>query len=1101
VQDCTWLRRFVKPLFRFVFVVFLCFSFFLPHFPISLITPVKASTANWYDTSYKYRRAITIDNTGNDSALTNYQVKVALTSSNFDFTRAQSAGQDIRFTDNDGITLLNYYIETYDSSALTATIWVKVPNITASSTYTIYQYYGNSTTSSISSGSNTFAFFDDFETKFGDWGALANASTYLTTPTYDGSNQAIHPDIVKFDTAWNGYLYWMTMTPYPNGNANYENPSIIVSNDGSTWTVPSGLTNPIATPPSGHYADTDLVYNSETNELVLFWGNGGSTMYYSKSSDGINWSATAESLTSGGVSPAIIYKDGTYQLWYVSIPGNNNNSLKYRTSTDAVNWSTEQSVTYTQDSSTGYMPWHINVIWVPEKQEYWLLDSGATVRTKDKAINRDTRLFFAKSSDGLNWTSYPRQIIQLGEQWDNYFMYRATGLYDNQNNKIRIWYSALSGDSSWHTGYTEGDYDTFLSNVATSIDYNNYKKWTDYPWVVGDSDKSGGTFAYTADRAKFGSGSVRVTQQARVWSEAQHYIRANKTISTVPSNFIAEWYMYDNLLQAGFKVVRISKGDYGNNLGMGVWRGSSSVNYVYQSSSGYTVTSVSRSEGWHKFGIALDDQGTATFFIDDVNVGSKTGQTAGRDTVNFQGYVGDQTDATSYSIDQLVIRSYSSPDPAASVGSENSQILSGISLNNNPTGQSSGRTRITGNANTGNSSYTVSDVHYSVNGGSWQGATATDGSFNTSIEDFYFDFLPTDNNYSLDGYTVRVKSQNSSGIWQDNLFYFKPFNLDSPSNNAYTTNSLPTFSFTVNKGRFQDLKDNLSKFQVLINKDNKGWQTYIADIPVDFTSVQNNDDNLQKNSSSTNGNGVYENNKIYVVYSNNNASISVYSKAVDSLGNSSDKYFEDGGHKLSSGSYQWKIVAVDKAGHSQESETRKLRVNAKQVILSQKWFPLTVEYIQGIGKLDLSTIHPEDIKDKYTTSYFEPTIRGIANAGTAVTLEKVDETCESEVKTDCTYSYTATTDTNSRYTITFPKNSLRYGRPYRLTISVKDTGDNYNELPSFKLIVGEEKKELTQPTPSREKIEQEVIAIPTLKSIPTPSPTPKPKRCFLFICW
>lgn len=447
-----------------------------------------------------------------------------------------------------------------------------------------------------------------------------------------------------------------------------------------------------------------------------------------------------------------------------------------------------------------------------------------------------------------------------------------------------------------------------------------------------------------------------------------------------------------------------------------------------------------------------------------------------------------------------------SPSTFYSVGSELQVYASqpGISLNNDPSGRPEDKTRLTGNVNTGNTSYSVSAVDYSVNGGSWQGATATDGSFNTSNEDFYFDFSQTDNNYKEDGYTIRVRAQNSSGIWKDNIFYFKPFNLDSPANNSYTTNSLPTFSFSINKGEFSNLKDNLSKFQVLINKDNKGWQTYIDNIPVDYTSVQNNGDNLQKNSLSTNGNGIYENNKIWVNYSNNNSSIQTYSKAVDNLGNASDKSFEDGGHKLSSGSYQFKVVAVDKAGHSQETETRKLRINSKQFQASQAWFPLTIDYISGIGKLDLSTIHPQDIKDEYFTSYFAPTIKGIARAGTTVTLTNEDTTCETQNGTNCTSSYTATTGIDSRYTITFPKNSLRFGRPYTITLSVKDSGDNYNELPAFKLRVGQLASESTKveqttesptPTTPTTKIEQ------NNQSTPTPTPASKQKHCFLFICW
>jgi hypothetical protein len=57
---------------------------------------------------------------------------------------------DIRFTDSDGSTLLNYWQET------DGRFWVKVPSIPESSTKTIYVYYGNPSATSMSSVQNTF---------------------------------------------------------------------------------------------------------------------------------------------------------------------------------------------------------------------------------------------------------------------------------------------------------------------------------------------------------------------------------------------------------------------------------------------------------------------------------------------------------------------------------------------------------------------------------------------------------------------------------------------------------------------------------------------------------------------------------------------------------------------------------------------------------------------------------------------------------------------------------------------------------------------------------------------------------------------------------
>ena len=110
----------------------------------------------WYDSGWSYRKEVTIDNTSNSNNLTDYQVKVTLNSTNFDFSKAKSDGADIRFTDDDGTTLLNHWIEKWDASGEEAILWVKVPSIPASSNKTIYLYYGNSNASSTSSVTNTF---------------------------------------------------------------------------------------------------------------------------------------------------------------------------------------------------------------------------------------------------------------------------------------------------------------------------------------------------------------------------------------------------------------------------------------------------------------------------------------------------------------------------------------------------------------------------------------------------------------------------------------------------------------------------------------------------------------------------------------------------------------------------------------------------------------------------------------------------------------------------------------------------------------------------------------------------------------------------------
>jgi hypothetical protein len=138
--------------FSIIFVLFFSFIFLLQ------AHPSYAWLSGW-----QYRKPITINNTQNTNTLTDYQVAINLTYS----SNMQPDFSDIRFTwynSTDGSEIeIPYWIESKVNSAW-AYVWVKVPYIPASSTATIYVYYGN--TSTVSSASNprqTMEFYEDWE--------------------------------------------------------------------------------------------------------------------------------------------------------------------------------------------------------------------------------------------------------------------------------------------------------------------------------------------------------------------------------------------------------------------------------------------------------------------------------------------------------------------------------------------------------------------------------------------------------------------------------------------------------------------------------------------------------------------------------------------------------------------------------------------------------------------------------------------------------------------------------------------------------------------------------------------------------------------------
>lgn len=123
-----------------IFVTMLLISIILP---VINVTPVYAT--GWL-TGWDYRVECTIDETKVDTAdLTDFPVLVKLTDGvNFTAAHALASGNDIRFTSDDGTTLLKYEREYHtDAGSGTSYYWVKIPTVYYDADTTFYLYYGN----------------------------------------------------------------------------------------------------------------------------------------------------------------------------------------------------------------------------------------------------------------------------------------------------------------------------------------------------------------------------------------------------------------------------------------------------------------------------------------------------------------------------------------------------------------------------------------------------------------------------------------------------------------------------------------------------------------------------------------------------------------------------------------------------------------------------------------------------------------------------------------------------------------------------------------------------------------------------------------------
>lgn len=124
-------------------------------------------TMDWWHFNWTYRRSVTIGE-GSGNNLTDHPVLITLNLSNFDYSDAKTNGGDLRFVDEHGVPV-DHWIEVWNRSG-DSRIWIKMPYLAAHDSASIWMYYGNQEAFSLSNGSATFDFFDDFDDgDISDW--------------------------------------------------------------------------------------------------------------------------------------------------------------------------------------------------------------------------------------------------------------------------------------------------------------------------------------------------------------------------------------------------------------------------------------------------------------------------------------------------------------------------------------------------------------------------------------------------------------------------------------------------------------------------------------------------------------------------------------------------------------------------------------------------------------------------------------------------------------------------------------------------------------------------------------------------------------------
>ena len=339
--------------------------------------------------TFKYRRKITItEQSGNN--LSDYQVRIDLDATNFDFSHLLNEGKDLRFTDANG-NLLPYWVEKMDITAQEATIWVKVPSIPANSSVDIYMYYGCPTAESASNGEATFAFFDDFNIYKA--AALNCAREGVFGP--HGFPQAIyHND--KVILAYQG----------PNQDIYVLSCSRDGTIDGPYFVVDNPLTNDSHGVPV-IWVDADGYYH------IAYGAHDYNPLKHVRSAnpDDISSWVSLDNITDYATYPQVIELDGTLYLFYRA--GGHRDDWVYRTSTDGgYTWSGETVVIDSTLENVWYVSFRkgkdgrIHVAWV------WKDEQNSLGTDEPEWYQRYNVYYMYRDHDG-SWKNIEGETLTL----------------------------------------------------------------------------------------------------------------------------------------------------------------------------------------------------------------------------------------------------------------------------------------------------------------------------------------------------------------------------------------------------------------------------------------------------------------------------------------------------------------------------------------------------------------------------------------------------------------------------------------------------------------------------------------------------------------
>jgi hypothetical protein len=275
----------------------------------------------------------------------------------------------------------------------------------------------------------------------------------LELPTYEGSGQVVHPDYVHSPAGVFGSAHHLAITPYPFGDAKWENPSHFIGGGFDEWELEAGAPNPVVRPAAGYHSDPDMVFVPETAELWLYYRQvtGDNFVLLTRSRDGLTWGPPVEVVRRPPhevVSQTVVRRGpGDWYMWAVNAGETGcaapSTVVELRRSADGIHWSPAAPVDLRQDL---LYAWHIDVEWIPSRNEFWALYN---VKTNGGCAT--PALFLATSPDGVHWNVLGPVLKKGRIPAFADIVYRASLNYDPETDRITFWYSGAryGGDGKY----------------------------------------------------------------------------------------------------------------------------------------------------------------------------------------------------------------------------------------------------------------------------------------------------------------------------------------------------------------------------------------------------------------------------------------------------------------------------------------------------------------------------------------------------------------------------------------------------------------------------------------------------------------------------